>query len=395
MTDSKPKTVCELCGASYASRNNFFAHLQAAHGFERQGGGHGLRGAPSQKLSKPSKKIIPAPFLKRPFLVCSSGFWYQPAYSEPPTPKAPLKGVEMHASCQSDPCRTGQSWTVQRTLLCADSVAWLKGQPDRFPRHYHVVTSLPDIGEFSPRLSPNEYEDWFISYVTALLTKLDPDSVAIFYQTDGRNGGVDGGWLDKGFLCNLGARAAGCVLCWHRIVQAGTPCQIRNGRPGFARLLCFSRRHRCSVSGIDVLPARGYMSYGAAAGEAACSMAVQYVRIVAAEASAKASGGEQLSELQETPRRVLILDPFCGHGTVLALANAWGMDAYGLDLNRARCQTSLERETKGEEDVHDHKGVRIGPIQYWGAAHERIAKGARSGGGMNGAVVPEEEQKED
>ena len=99
MTDSKPRTVCELCGASYASRNNFFAHLQEAHGFERQDGGHGPRRAPSQKLSKPSKKIIPAPFLKRPFLVCSSGFWYQPAYSEPPTPKAPLKGVEMHASC--------------------------------------------------------------------------------------------------------------------------------------------------------------------------------------------------------------------------------------------------------------------------------------------------------
>ena len=152
------------------------------------------------------------------------------------------------------------------------------------------------------------------------------------------------------------------------------------------------------------------MSYGAAAGEAACSMAVQYVRIVAAENGTSAphaagigseepaitsaagtcasalplpghddcakrqdggggGGGGVSSALYEENRLEappLVLDPFCGHGTTLALANAWGMDAYGLDLNRMRCQTSLTRECKGEEEVFDHQGVRVGPIRYWG-----------------------------
>lgn len=127
-------------------------------------------------------------------------------------------------------------------------------------------------------------------------------------------------------------------------------------------------------------------------------MAVQYVRIVSAENDAAAaaadestaremgaashasspgfadcpkpkvaanSGSELFRERAEAP--ALVLDPFCGHGTTLALANAWGMDAYGLDLNRVRCQTSLERECKSEEDVFDHQGVRVGPIRYWGA----------------------------
>ena len=31
----------------------------------------------------------------------------------------------------------------------------------------------------------------------------------------------------------------------------------------------------------------------------------------------------------------LVLDPFCGEGTVLALANAWGLDALGLERHYA------------------------------------------------------------
>jgi tRNA G10 N-methylase Trm11 len=33
-----------------------------------------------------------------------------------------------------------------------------------------------------------------------------------------------------------------------------------------------------------------------------------------------------------------VLDPFCGQGTVLALANAFGFDAIGVDLSKKRCK---------------------------------------------------------
>lgn len=267
--EEKPKaTCCDFCGTSFRSRNAFFAHLQSEHGVERTSS----RAKPAvAKVPKSSKKTKPPPFRSLPFLVCSSGFWYQPAYTEPPAPKAPLKGVEIQATKTSDPRRVATSSTVLRTLLCAEATEWIRSL-GMLPRRCHVITSLPDISEFSPRLSSAEYEAWFTDCVTALLSRLHENSVAIFYQTDGRTGGVDGAWLDKGFLCTLGARAAGCSLCWHRIVQASSPLQVRNGRPGFARLLCFSRRHRCSVAGVDVLPSRGYMSYGAAAGEGQESM---------------------------------------------------------------------------------------------------------------------------
>ena len=37
-----------------------------------------------------------------------------------------------------------------------------------------------------------------------------------------------------------------------------------------------------------------------------------------------------------------MLNPFCGHGSVLAVANALGMDAYGMDISLKCCQIAAE-----------------------------------------------------
>lgn len=270
---------------------------------------------------------------------------------------------------------------VKRLILTGDSLKWLREQSKPLPARYHVVTSLPDIGEFQ-NMHIAAYEDFVSSTVQLILDLLHPDSVAIFYQTDGRNSGShDGSWLDKGFLCTLGARAAGAATVWHRIVNASRPAQIRSGRPGFARLICFSKRHRCGMAGVDVLPVRGHTSYAGAAGEAACSAAVQY--IMRAHASRPAAGGEAVDDdvlgrrpgdaaslLPETseegaPAPALVLDPFCGQGTVAALANAFGLDTLGIDTNCGRCAIASAREPLPEEDVFDDGGKRIGPIAYW------------------------------
>ena len=62
------------------------------------------------------------------------------------------------------------------------------------------------------------------------------------------------------------------------------------------------------------------MTWSRATGVEACRVACQYL-------------------LDETPTRVVV-DPFCGRGTVLAVANALGLDALGIDLAARRCRAA-------------------------------------------------------
>ena len=57
---------------------------------------------------------------------------------------------------------------------------------------------------------------------------------------------------------------------------------------------------------------------------------------------------DQAAELGVLPEQLadapaVVLDPFCGQGTVLALANSWGLDAVGIDVNRKRCKVAASR----------------------------------------------------
>jgi hypothetical protein len=277
--------------------------------------------------------------------------------------------------------------SVLRTIVCTDSFDWLRQQPV-FPRRCHLVTSLPDIGELQPPMQPEAYEAWFIATVRDLISRLSEHAVACFYQTDGRHSGANGGWLDKGFLCQLGAREAGATCLWHRVVCADRPGQIRGGRCGYARLLCFSKRLRCVSAGVDVLPDRGFMSYAGAAGEAACLAAVQYVVIAHNAASAPMSqmvqsgsqGGAQtdcataLPE-EESDAPALVLDPFCGEGSVLAVANALSLDAIGIDLNRKRCgEATVRRPHEHVAGSSSTSRNACRSIKYWSAWPPRAAR---------------------
>eukprot|EP00288_Rhodomonas_lens_P019402 CAMPEP_0177690482 /NCGR_PEP_ID=MMETSP0484_2-20121128/789_1 /TAXON_ID=354590 /ORGANISM="Rhodomonas lens, Strain RHODO" /LENGTH=197 /DNA_ID=CAMNT_0019201027 /DNA_START=372 /DNA_END=962 /DNA_ORIENTATION=- len=196
-------------------------------------------------------------------------------------------------------------------------------------------------------MSPAEYEQWFINVVFLLLNRLPPDQVAIFYQTPGRNSGVGGEWLDKGLLCQLGAREAGARCVWQKIVLDSAPGIERAGRPGFINMLCFSKAHTLPdyASGfktVDVLE-RGAMAYEKAMGVDACLLAVDYC-LKWVDSSPGAAGdpiqddiGPRTQDDQGHPTRAsdrgksAVLDPFCGYGSVLAAANKRGADAYGID----------------------------------------------------------------
>jgi hypothetical protein len=68
----------------------------------------------------------------------------------------------------------------------------------------------------------------------------------------------------------------------------------------------------------DVLPSLGHMTWPRAMGLHACAAVCDFL-------------------LAHTRCRTVV-DPFCGMGTMLAVANARGLDAIGVELSRKRAE---------------------------------------------------------
>lgn len=178
------------------------------------------------------------------------------------------------------------------------------------------MTSLPDHSEL-PDLGFERWRAWFVDTIELACRAVADDAVAIFYQTDVKR---DGTWVDKGFLVQLGAERAGSALLWHKIVCRVTPGTTTFGRPAYAHLLCVSRALRLApgCSSADVLPRLGTMPWPRAMGTEACDAVASF--------------------LVEHTRCHTVVDPFCGAGTMLAVANARGLDAIGVERSRKRVE---------------------------------------------------------
>jgi len=201
-----------------------------------------------------------------------------------------------------------------RVVHQGDGVAWLASAP--LPPDHAVVTSLPDLSEMRG-LDATSWRRWFIDAAALACAQVADESVAVFFQTDVKR---DGRWVDKGLLVSFGAEAAGSHLLWHKVVCRAPPGTITPGRPSFAHLLCFSRALRLDParSFADVLPRLGAMPWARAMGVEACAATCRFL-------------------LAETGARAVV-DPFCGVGTMLAVANAHGLDAVGVELSAKRAE---------------------------------------------------------
>eukprot|EP00933_Yihiella_yeosuensis_P030065 TRINITY_DN23738_c0_g1_i1.p1 TRINITY_DN23738_c0_g1~~TRINITY_DN23738_c0_g1_i1.p1 ORF type:complete len:334 (+),score=58.62 TRINITY_DN23738_c0_g1_i1:154-1155(+) len=211
--------------------------------------------------------------------------------------------------------------TVNRTIICGDALRWLDLQSD-LPGS--VVTSLPDITELSYlSMDVDGYSTWFKETARKILKLASMEAVVIFYQTDFRK---DGGWIDKSLLCSLAAVEEGAALLFHKIVCTAPPDSFEKDRPRprYSHLLAYSRGLRDSMrdSTADVLADRGYMPWNRAMGTRACELACDYI-----------------NKNVPSPHK-MIVDPFCGHGTVLAIANKLGMDSLGVEKNKSRCKAA-------------------------------------------------------
>jgi hypothetical protein len=201
-----------------------------------------------------------------------------------------------------------------RVVHHADALPWLRAHAPLAGAS--VITSLPNVSEV-PTLDLDAWKRWFEDAALLTMQAVTDQGVAIFFQSDIRSEGV---WIDKGVLVARAAERAGMAQLFHKIVCRKRPGTLSFGRATYSHLIGFARvlRARVDRAGADVLPDAGFKPGAKAMGVNACVEACRFV-------------------LAETTTRTVV-DPFCGYGTVLAVANALGMDSVGVDLSVRMCR---------------------------------------------------------
>ena len=203
-----------------------------------------------------------------------------------------------------------------RRIIQAEALAWMAENPAASGTS--VVTSLPDVSEL-PERGFEGWKAWFGEAARAVLRWVPDPGLVMFFQSDIRHGGV---WVDKGYLVQRAAAAEGRTLLWHKVVCRVAPGTITHGRAGYSHLLCFSHapREKISHPGPDVLPDAGHKPWSKAMGVSACRLACRFLK-------------------EETETRIVV-DPFCGHGTALAVANLYGFEALGVELSTRKVRAA-------------------------------------------------------
>jgi hypothetical protein len=207
-----------------------------------------------------------------------------------------------------------------RLVVAGDGLAWLAaaraGRAGGALGGCSIVTSLPDASELAGP-ARDGWAAWFEHAAQACCEAADPEGLAVFYQTDVKHGGR---WVDKGLLVARAAERAGLGLVFHKIVLRAPAGSVRHGRAGYSHLLAFSRSACLDLArpGPDVLPEPGPTTWTRGMGLFACRAACDAV-------------------LRLTPTRTVV-DPFCGHGTVLAVAESLGLRAIGVELGHKRAR---------------------------------------------------------
>ncbi len=193
-----------------------------------------------------------------------------------------------------------------------------------------AVTSLPDVSEVGKALPV--WRAWFLDAVRLVVDAVPDESAALFFQSDIKRDGV---WIDKGAMVIRAAEDAGARVLFHKIVCRRPPGVLTYGRPGFTHLIAISRAMKCPdiLPLPDIITDAGRLPWVRAMGVRAAAHAVRF---------AKDQVGAKV-----------IFDPFCGVGTVLAVANTLGLDALGVELSKKRCDASRQLVVTNDELAPD------------------------------------------
>lgn len=211
-----------------------------------------------------------------------------------------------------------------REVHQADAIPWMRerGRIDGAC----AVTSLPDVSEVNMTLPA--WRAWFLGAVELVVNAVPDESAALFFQSDIKR---DGAWIDKGAMVIRAAEDAGARVMFHKIVARRPPGMLTYGRPGFTHLIAVSRAMKCP----EVLPLPDIITD---AGE------LKWIRAMGVRAA-----GHAVRFAKEQVGAKVVFDPFCGVGTVLAVANVLGVDALGVELSRKRCEQSRVLQVRADE----------------------------------------------
>ena len=189
-------------------------------------------------------------------------------------------------------------------IVCADAFDWLPEHPDCGA----IITSLPDAIELGFDLA--EWRRWFTEAARLCMIAASENAPVIFYQTDRKHRGRLSSKAELLFVAGL---AASAYCLWHKIVLRRAPGKIDIHRPGFSHLIAFSRGARPGKASADTIQ-RGRMIHPNAFGLVPARFSVEFCEI-----------------------GLPIVDPFCGRGTIPALAAAMGRVAIGVDIDPTEC----------------------------------------------------------
>jgi len=180
-----------------------------------------------------------------------------------------------------------------------------------------VITSLPDVSELELDLSG--WKAWFVATAEKVIRWVPDGGLAIFFQSDIR---LRSAIVDKSSLIVRAAEAAGADIVFHKIVCRSPPGTIAYGRPSWSHMIALARGawEPPRSPGPEVLPDAGFMPWSRAMGVEACREACRYLR-------------------ENTPTETVV-DPFCGQGTVLAVAESMGFSALGVERSAKRCKVA-------------------------------------------------------
>ena len=204
---------------------------------------------------------------------------------------------------------------LSKSIICADAIEWLKSNTCEA-----VFTSPPDAEEIGRTL--DEWEGWFRNAVSLCFRAAS--GPVVFYVTDRKSGGRI--YSKAGIVLSESA-TCGAIPAWHKICLRRDVGKTDLHRPTFTHLLAFNGQPgRASP---DVIQ-RGEAVYRNGTGIAAARVAVEWIMKQAES----------------------ITDPFCGQGTILAVAEALGIPSTGIDIDETQCEKSRSLVLKQtEQDI--------------------------------------------
>ncbi len=204
-----------------------------------------------------------------------------------------------------------------RTIITGDAIEWLQKEPVQAPGR-SFVASLPDFSEF-PALSLEGWQTWFTQTAELILSRAAPDGFSIFFQTDIKHDGI---WIDKAYLIQKAAEKQNNRLLFHKVFCRAPAGQTTFGKPAYSHLLAFSRDRRLEMddSTADVIPSLGQKTWPRGMGFQASQAVVNFLRT-------------------QTPDHTIV-NPFCGEGGLLALAEQYGIHSIGIEKSVKRAEKS-------------------------------------------------------